>query len=104
MANDDDYNSVFSRQVEALGAAGDVVLAISTSGNSKNVLEAVDVAQDKGLVTIGLSGRNGGDLASRVKICLTVEHPDTPRIQEVHVVILHLLCQIVEEELFPEDR
>lgn len=104
VANDTDYRFVFSRQVEALGTAGDVALAISTSGNSKNVLEAVEVCRNRSIRTVGLTGRDGGKLRSRVGICLNVEHLETARIQEVHAMIVHLLCQMIEEELFPEDR
>jgi D-sedoheptulose 7-phosphate isomerase len=101
VANDSDFRMVFSRQVEALGAEGDVALAISTSGNSSNVLEAVTACQKKKIKTIGLAGRDGGNLADRVDICLTVSHRETSRIQEVHSMIVHLLCQIIEDELFP---
>jgi D-sedoheptulose 7-phosphate isomerase len=104
VANDSDYRYVFSRQVEAFGAAGDAALAISTSGSSANVIEAVDVSRNRGLITLGLAGRDGGELAARVDLCLTVDHAETARIQEVHAMIVHLLCQIIEEELFNEDR
>ncbi len=101
VANDSDFRMVFRRQVEALGAAGDVALAISTSGTSPNVLEAVAACREKKVKTIGLSGRDGGALADQVDICLTVSHQETSRIQEVHSMIVHLLCQAIEEELFP---
>jgi D-sedoheptulose 7-phosphate isomerase len=104
VANDSDYRYVFKRQVEAFGKAGDAALAISTSGNSENVLEAVEVCREKGLYIIGLAGRDGGRLAPRVDLCLTVNHPETGRIQEVHAMIVHLLCQIIEEELYPKDK
>lgn len=104
VANDTDFRNVFRRQVEALGAPGDVALAISTSGNSENVLEAVEASRERGLRTIGLTGRGGGLLRARIDLCLTVPHEETARIQEVHAVIVHLLCQMVEEELFPRDR
>jgi D-sedoheptulose 7-phosphate isomerase len=104
IANDADFRFVFSRQVEALGVEGDAALAISTSGSSKNVLLAVDVCRERGLLTVGLAGRDGGELASRVDLCLTVNHAETARIQEVHAMIVHLMCQIIEEELYSEDR
>jgi D-sedoheptulose 7-phosphate isomerase len=104
VANDSDYRFVFSRQVEAFGEAGDAALAISTSGNSANVLEAVEVCRQRGLETLGLAGRDGGKLAARVDLCLTVNHAETARIQEVHGMIVHLLCQVIEGELFGEDR
>jgi D-sedoheptulose 7-phosphate isomerase len=103
VANDGDFRHVFRRQVEALGAAGDVALAISTSGNSGNVLEAVAACQEKQVKTIGLAGRDGGELAGRVDLCLTVPHQETSRIQEVHAMIVHLLCQSIEEDLFPRN-
>lgn len=102
VANDSDYRFVFRRQVEALGVEGDVALAISTSGNSENVLEAVDACRQHGVVTIALTGRDGGQLRARVDHCLAVSHPETSRIQEVHGLVIHLLCQIIEDELFGE--
>lgn len=104
IANDSDFRYVFRRQVEALGAPGDVALAISTSGNSENVLEAVEACRERGLRTVGLTGRDGGALGARVELCLNVPHRETPRIQEVHAMIIHLLCQMIEDELFPKDR
>lgn len=101
IANDADYEAIFSRQIEALGAEGDVAVAISTSGNSPNVLKAAAVAREKGLTTIGLAGRDGGKLGASVDLCLTVNHPETARIQEVHGMLIHFFCQIIEDELFP---
>ena len=101
IANDADYGAVFSRQIEALGAEGDVAVAISTSGNSPNVLKAVEVAREKALKTIGLAGRDGGKLGASVDLCLTVNHPETARIQEVHGMLIHFFCQMIEDELFP---
>ena len=102
VANDSDYRYVFSRQVEALGNAGDVALAISTSGHSNNVLEAVKACDQLDMRTIGLTGRDGGKLKSLVDICLNVEHSETSRIQEVHAMIVHLLCQMVDESFSRE--
>jgi D-sedoheptulose 7-phosphate isomerase len=104
VANDTGYRFVFSRQLEALGSTGDAALAISTSGHSENVLEAVEVCRKKGIPAIGLTGRDGGALSARVELCLNVEHQETARVQEVHAMIVHLLCQIIEEELYPEDH
>jgi phosphoheptose isomerase len=104
VANDSHYRHVFSRQVEALGAAGDIALAISTSGSSDNVLEAVVTCRQKDIQTIGLTGRDGGKLKSLVDICLNVEHSETARIQEVHAMIVHLLCQMVDEAFSEKDR
>ena len=103
VANDSDYRYVFSRQVEALGNAGDVALAISTSGHSNNVLEAVKTCDQLDMRTIGLTGRDGGKLKPLVDICLNVEHSETARIQEVHAMIVHLLCQMVDESFSRED-
>jgi D-sedoheptulose 7-phosphate isomerase len=102
IGNDYGYDRVFARLVEAHGRAGDVAVAISTSGNSPNVLEAVAVAKDRGLATIGLSGRGGGKLAARVDVPIVVASDSTPRIQETHITIIHLLCELVDEALFPE--
>lgn len=100
IANDTGFEAVFSRQIEALGAKGDVAVAISTSGSSPNVLKAVTVARERGLQTIGLAGRDGGELGAKVDLCLTVKHPETARIQEVHGMLIHFFCQMIEDELF----
>jgi D-sedoheptulose 7-phosphate isomerase len=104
VANDSDYESVFSRQIEALGAPGDVALAISTSGGSPNVLKAVEVARARGLKTLGLAGRDGGKLAKIADLCLTVPHRETARIQEVHALLIHLFCEMIDDSLHPEGR
>jgi D-sedoheptulose 7-phosphate isomerase len=96
IANDSDFESVFSRQVEALGAPGDVAVAVSTSGGSPNVLKAVEVARARGLKTLGLGGRDGGKLAKLVDLCLTVPHRETARIQEVHGILIHLFCEMID--------
>jgi D-sedoheptulose 7-phosphate isomerase len=99
IANDYGYERVFARQIEALGDGGDVVLAISTSGRSANVLAGVEAARARGLATIGLTGGDGGTLASLVDICLTVPSDSTPRIQEGHTVIVHVLCELAERAI-----
>jgi len=104
IANDSDYESVFSRQVEALGAPGDVAVAISTSGGSRNVLKAVDVARARGLKTLGLAGHDGGKLVKMVDLCLTVPHRETARIQEVHALLIHIFCEMIDGSLYPGDR
>jgi D-sedoheptulose 7-phosphate isomerase len=104
IANDSDYQNVFSRQVEALGAEGDVAVAISTSGGSPNVLKAVEVARARGLKTLGLTGRDGGKLAKVVDLCLTVPHRETARIQEVHALLIHLFCEMIDGSLYPGSR
>ena len=100
IANDYGFESIFSRQLEALGQEGDVFIAISTSGNSPNLVQAVEVAKAKGLVTIGMLGKTGGDLKALVDECLIVPSENTARIQEAHILIGHILCQLVEESLF----
>ena len=107
IANDYDFDRVFSKQVEALGARGDVLLAISTSGNSKNVIEAVKAAQAKGLVVIALTGRDGGAMGRMVRpqdFHLNVAHPRTMRIQEVHLLVVHCLCEVVDNAIYGEKK
>ncbi len=101
VANDSHYDEVFSRQIDALGGKGDVAIGITTSGSSPNVLNAITMATERGLRTVGLSGRDGGKLADSVELCLTVPHQETARIQEVHAMLVHFFCQIIEDELFP---
>ena len=102
IGNDYGFDHVFSRQVEALGAPGDVLLAISTSGNSKNVLAAMQAAKAKGMTLIALTGRDGGAMAKMLgpeDHHLNVAHPRTMRIQEVHILALHCLCDLVDHVL-----
>jgi len=96
IGNDYGFEQVFSRQLEAMGKAGDVVLAISTSGNSPNVLRGVEVAKKLGMATIGLSGKAGGKLRGMADICMCVPSDSIPRIQEAHTLIIHILSGIVE--------
>jgi len=100
IANDYDYSRVFARQVEALAEEGDVVIGISTSGSSLSVIKGIEVAKEKGAKTIGLTGKNGGKLARAADLVLKVPSNDTPRIQEAHITILHIICHLVERELF----
>ena len=102
ISNDRSFDYVFARQLEALGRKGDVALAISTSGNSANVIEAVKQARRMEIGTIGLLGARGGAVAALVDLALIVPHEETPRIQEVHIAVGHIICQLVEDELFPE--
>lgn len=97
IGNDYGFDQIFARQLRALGRKGDVVVAISTSGNSANVLEAVREANEAELDTIGLTGGDGGRLASEVKYNLNVPHTSVPRIQEIHIMIGHILCALVDE-------
>ncbi len=100
LANDYSYEKIFSRQIEGLGIKGDVLIAISTSGNSKNVLEAVRTAKSQGLVTIGFTGQNGGALKNEAEICFQAQSPKTPHIQEVHITALHAISEVVENAFF----
>ena len=100
-SNDYDFASAFRRQVEAMVRPGDVLVAISTSGNSANVLAAVEAARERGTVVVGLLGRGGGAIAPRCDEALVVPAEATERIQEAHITLIHLLCELVERELFP---
>jgi D-sedoheptulose 7-phosphate isomerase len=97
VGNDFGYAEVFRRQVEAHGRPGDVAVGISTSGRSANVVEALRLARDKGLLTVGLTGGGGGRLDGLVHYLVDVPHDQTPRIQEVHGMVVHILCQVIEE-------
>lgn len=99
IGNDYGYEFVFSRQVEGLGNKDDIFLAISTSGNSKNIIKALEVCKEKNIFSIGLTGKTGGTMNSMCDVCLKVPSTLTPRIQEAHLVIYHIICAIVEEEL-----
>jgi D-sedoheptulose 7-phosphate isomerase len=101
-SNDYDFASVFRRQVEAMVRPGDVLVAISTSGGSANVIAAAEAARERGTVVVGLLGRGGGTLAALCDEALVVPADATERIQEAHITLIHLLCELVERELFPE--
>ena len=98
VGNDYGFDYVFSRQVEGLGQEGDVLIAISTSGNSANVVRAVKTAKEKGLFVIGMTGENGGVLAKESDLCLAVPSQVTARIQEMHIMIIHMICEIAEAD------
>lgn len=100
VANDYGYDAAFARMVEAAGRPGDLLFALSTSGNSANILNAAKSARDLGMVVIGLTGQGGGKLRELCHYCIQVPSGDTPRIQEVHITIGHLLCELVEKALF----
>ncbi|MGV7228466.1 MAG: D-sedoheptulose-7-phosphate isomerase [Nitrospirales bacterium] len=100
IANDYDFTDIFSRQVLAHGRKGDVVIAISTSGNSLNVIRGVEAAHDRGLVTVGWTGATGGKLRDLVDYCFCVPSSVTARIQECHITLGHVLCELIEERLF----
>lgn len=100
VANDYSYDEIYSRLVRAKGREGNVLIGISTSGNSKNVLKAIETANDIGIITIGMTGRTGGKMKDICKYLIDVPSEDTPRIQEAHIMIGHIICEIVKKELF----
>jgi D-sedoheptulose 7-phosphate isomerase len=100
VGNDSRFERVFARQAEALGSQGDVFLGISTSGTSQNVIEALESCRKNGIVTIGLTGIYGGLMKDHCDICIKVPSGETPRIQELHSLVGHIICSLVEEELF----
>ena len=102
IGNDYGFERVFARLVEAHGREGDVAVALSTSGNSPNVIAGVEAARERGLRTIGLVGKGGGRLASRCELVIEVPSQVTARVQECHIAAIHVLCELVETELFPE--
>jgi D-sedoheptulose 7-phosphate isomerase len=103
IANDYDFLEVFAKQVRAMGRPGDAALGFSTSGNSGNVVRALEVARERGLKTLALSGRDGGPVAQAAELAIVVPSWSTPRVQEVHITIGHVLCDLVDFLLFPEE-
>jgi len=102
VANDYDFVQVFAKQLRALGRAGDLAVGISTSGASANVVEGLNAARELGMRTLALSGGDGGPVAQAAELALAVPSRDTPRIQEVHITVGHVLCDLVDFQLFPE--
>lgn len=98
IANDYDYHQIFKKQVEALGKRGDVLLALSTSGKSRNVLEAIEAAKRIGIVTIGLTGKGPNPLSQKSNLCIEVPSSEVARIQESHLLIIHIICDLVEQQ------
>ena len=98
-SNDTDFNSVFSRQISALGQKGDVLIGITTSGNSDNVIKAVEIAEEMGIHSIVFTGKDGGNINGRADIAITIPSDDTQRIQEGHILCGHILCELVEKSL-----
>jgi D-sedoheptulose 7-phosphate isomerase len=97
--NDRAFDEVFARQIEALGQTGDVALAITTSGRSPNVVKAIDAANRRGLVTVALTGKDGGEAGRQAAIHVNVAEERTAQAQEVHTTVLHILCELIDEEL-----
>jgi len=102
IGNDYGYDQVFSRQLEGMGQKGDIFIGISTSGNSLNIIKAFHSARAKGITTVALTGRDGGEMAQLADIALVVPSNSTPRIQESHILIGHILCDIIEKEIFAD--
>ncbi len=100
IGNDYSYDQVFSRQLEANGQNGDVFIAISTSGNSKNIVKALESAKQKGILSIGLTGESGGAMKALCDHCFCVPSSDTARIQESHIVVSHIICGLIENAIF----
>ncbi|HNX07377.1 MAG TPA: SIS domain-containing protein [Bacteroidales bacterium] len=104
VANDYSFDEVYARLVRAKGRAGDMLIAISTSGNSPNIVSAVKAAKEAGLITVGLTGVGGGQMKNLVDFLINIPSDVTPRIQEAHILIGHIFCQQVEEEMFGKER
>jgi D-sedoheptulose 7-phosphate isomerase len=100
VANDYGYDEVYARLVRAKGRPGDILFGISTSGNSTNILRAFEQARERGMIVIAMTGETGGKMAGLCDILLNVPSSDTPRIQEVHILMGHIICQLVEEDYF----
>ncbi len=102
ISNDYTYDRIFARQIEALARPGDILIAISTSGNSANILQGLHQARSQGLYCLGLTGQTGGRMHDLCDLCLCVPSQDTPRIQESHILLGHILCAAVEDTLYPQ--
>ena len=102
VANDYGYEQTYARMLQAAGRKGDVLFGISTSGNSPNVVKAIERANEVGLTTIGFTGQDGGKMDAICDLMIKIPSDDTPRIQEAHILIGHIICQLIEEELFPD--
>ena len=101
VANDYGYEETYARMVEASGRKGDILVGISTSGNSPNVVKAMQNAKEIGMITVGFTGSKGGKMKEICDIMIQVSSDETPRIQEVHILVGHIICQLIEEEMFP---
>jgi D-sedoheptulose 7-phosphate isomerase len=102
VGNDYSYDEVYARAVRGFGRTGDVLVGISTSGNSPNIVRALEAAREQGMVTVGMTGETGGKMKELCQFLLNIPSKDTPRIQECHILLGHIICQIVEENLFPK--
>ncbi|MEI6059810.1 MAG: D-sedoheptulose 7-phosphate isomerase [Bacteroidota bacterium] len=102
VANDYGYEVIYSRMVKAVGKAGDILIGLTTSGNSANILNAFDTAKSLGMITVGFTGESGGKLKEKCDFLLNVPSNDTPRIQESHIMLGHIICELVEAKLFKD--
>jgi D-sedoheptulose 7-phosphate isomerase len=102
VANDYSFEEVYSRMIRGVGKEGDILIGISTSGNSPNILRALTTANDLGMITVGMTGESGGRMKEHCDYLLNVPSADTPRIQEAHIMIGHIICELVEAALFPK--
>tara|TARA_B100000767_G_scaffold131641_1_gene125004 strand:+ start:444 stop:1025 length:582 start_codon:yes stop_codon:yes gene_type:complete len=102
VANDYGYEATYARMVEAAGKKGDILVGMSTSGNSPNVVKALQKAKELGMITVGFTGKNGGKIRDICDIMICAPSDDTPRIQEAHILVGHIICQLIEQELFPD--
>ena len=104
VANDYSYDVIYSRLIDGIGITGDVLIGLSTSGNSKNIVKAFEVAREKGIITVGFTGSTGGQMKTLSDYLVNVPSNDTPRIQESHITIGHIICQLVEENYFGQSK
>lgn len=104
VANDYSFDLIYSRIIKGIGNSGDVLVGLSTSGNSKNIVKAFEMAKEKGMVTIGFTGSTGGQLKDHSDYLINIPSDDTPRIQESHITIGHIICQLVEEKYFAKSN
>jgi D-sedoheptulose 7-phosphate isomerase len=102
VANDYSYDEVYARMIRAMGRKGDILVAISTSGNSGNILRAIDAALEVGMIVVGMTGKTGGLMKEKCAFLLNPPSTDTPRVQESHIMIGHILCELVEAAVFPK--
>lgn len=103
IGNDYGYENLFARQIQANGVKGDIFLGISTSGNSPNIISAINEAAQKGIITVGMTGENGGKMRDICDYCIKVPSSETPRIQEAHILIGHILCSVIEKNIFSKN-
>ena len=101
VANDYSYDVIYSRMIDGIGQVGDVLIGLSTSGNSKNIINAFETARTKKMITVGFTGASGGKMKQIADHLINVPSNDTPRIQECHIMVGHIICQLVEEKMYP---